>query len=243
MFNIIKMHSSYASLITAARLEYPDLTEERATAEVNRISVLSQDVRGLANKRVLDIGGGSETSTDRYNFLIRLYQKYFDREAYSLFHPWYCRILKQAGACPEVLDVGDNSGEKFPSHQLDVTKPDAFVQFPDGSFDAVNNYKCTVPRNSKHAERGTSPGIYFAFARKHRSDDVRVMQEKDMPYSEWAAFMRKANCERVWALNDNVFHNVERILKHGGIYTLAEFVFRKRKGGLHKEKVLQGLGS
>jgi hypothetical protein len=40
----------------------------------------------------------------------------------------------------------------------------------------------------------------------------------------------------MWAIDDGIFLQVQRLLKEGGVYTLAEFAYRKKKGVLVREK-------
>lgn len=235
--------STYLELTSLMKKKYPDIPEYRIQAEIARIQVISFNVRGLAKKRVLDVGGGSTSNTDRAWLPQRLYQRFFNREAYTLFDPWYSRILNEAGAEPVVVDAGDNDSEPFESHGVDLFDPDSLSMFQDESFDAVNNYRCTVPRHSKHAKNGTSPGMYQRMGWDYRRENSQDAFDRQIPISGWLAHRTQSTLERLWLLNDDVMQQVERVLKKGGTYTLAEFIYRKRKNGLCQEGILKGPGS
>ena len=155
---------------------------------------------------------------------------------FARYQPWYCRILQEAGAQPVGTDIRTNAGERFESHAMDLSDPKALERFPDESFDHANDHFLTVPRNSMHARCGTSPSIGVFLARKHWVDNYNQAKERGIPLKDFPKFCERQNWERMWAINDGIFLQVQRLLKEGGVYTLAEFAYRKKKGVLVLEK-------
>ena len=80
------------------------------------------DLASLQGKRILDLGCGSMPS----------------ETGGRQFEPWLCRALKELGANPVGIDVGQLDTEEFEHYQLDLSKIGALNIFPDKSFDAVN---------------------------------------------------------------------------------------------------------
>lgn len=238
----MSMHPSFQALGVKVLETYPKLHSGRLRAELDRISYLATDTRQLIGKRILDLGCGSVANTDRpWNPITRWIQQYKDPHRYVQFHPWYCRILEEAEAEAVGIDIGPNRGEKFESHKRDLLKPDiALRDLPDESIEHANNYFLSVPRESNHAQSGTSPGIMRALSWKNRSVDAKAAMDLNLPFGEWRQFFDKENLERMWAINDQIFAQVERVLKEGGVYTLAEFVYRKQKGKLKMERTMEG---
>lgn len=195
--------------------KYPTLPNYRIIAELRRLQEIANLTRDLVGKNILDIGCGSKNSKDLPGGLTKLWYRFFDPHVLEQFEPWYCRIAHEARAKIIGLDIEPNN-ESFETFQVDLLEQNAFEQFDDESFDAVNNYKCTIPRNSRQAHMACSPAI---------------MKRYDM------------NFERAFELDDAVRRQVERLLKPRGIYTVAEFVYRKEKGGLKLTRVMDGLGS
>lgn len=238
----MKLHTSFQELGEKALQTYPKLHTGRLQAEIDRISYLTDDVRQLIGKRVLDLGCGSVANTDRpWNPIKRWIQQFRDYHRYTQFHPWYCRILAEADVEAVGIDIGTNRGEKFEWHKKDLMKPEAALSvFPNESIDHANNYFLSVPRESRYAKVGTSPGIMRALSWNNRSGDTHEAMELDLPYEDWSVFFQERNLERMWAINDQIFNQVERVLKDNGVYTLAEFVYRKKKGKLKKEQTMKG---
>jgi hypothetical protein len=56
----------------------------------------------------------------------------------SEFEPWMCRLLLGLGARPVGVDIGDNAGEAFEHHRLDLGVPGALEFLATGSFDAIH---------------------------------------------------------------------------------------------------------
>ncbi len=184
--------------------------------ELKRLSQISGDARSLIGKHVIDLGCGSESNTDRFDWLKRQFMKVLDREELHRFDPWYCRVAHETGAHVMGVDIASNEKEIFQSVQLDLMDPRSLEFFKDASTDAVNNLCFTVPGDSFRAKSGTSPG---------------VMKRLGM------------NREKAYELNDQVSSQVERILREGGVYTLSEFVFQKKKSGLQKVRTFEGTRS
>jgi hypothetical protein len=119
---------------------------------------------------------------------------------------------------------------------MDLSDPKALERFPDESFDHANNHFLTVPKNSIHARSGTSPSIWLYLVWKHRVDNHNLAKERGIPLKDFPKFCEGENWKRMWAINDGIFLQVQRLLKEGGVYTLAEFAYRKKKGVLVREK-------
>ncbi len=54
------------------------------------------------------------------------------------FEPWMCRLLLELGAHPVGLDIGENAGEAFEHHRVDLGGPGALDFLATGSFDAIH---------------------------------------------------------------------------------------------------------
>ena len=134
------------------------------------------------------------------------------------------------GAQPVGIDIQTNAGERFESHEMDLSDPKALERFPDESFDHANNYFLTVPKNSMHARCGTSPSIWLSLGWKHKDDNYNLAKERGIPLKDLPEFYQRQNWKRMWAIDDGIFLRVQRLLKEGGVYTLAEFAYRKKKG-------------
>ena len=234
----MKLDPSYQALASDFLATHRStLREERLEAELIRIQHISANVASLANKRVLDLGCGSAKNMDsHWNPIGRLWQRWIRPKEFARFQPWYCRILQEAGAQPVGIDIRRNAGERFESHSMDLSDPTALERFPDESFDHANNYFLTVPKNSMHARSGTSPSIWLSLAWKHRFDNYNQAKERGIPLEDIPKFYERQNWKRMWAINDGIFLQVQRLLKEGGVYTLAEFAYRKKKGALVREK-------
>lgn len=213
------------------------LYEGKLEAQLIRIQHISANVASLANKRVLDLGCGSAKNKDNHwNPIGRWWQRWIKPKEFARYQPWYCRILQEAGAQPVGIDIQTNAGERFESHAMDLSDPKALARFPDESFDHANNHFLTVPRNSVHAQCGTSPSMGVFLARKHWVDNSNQAKEQGIPLKDLRKFCERENWKRMWAINDGIFLQVQRLLKEGGVYTLAEFAYRKKKGVLVQEK-------
>jgi|GEM_PF-3959270 len=70
--------------------------------------------------KYLDLAGGSSNSV-------------FMNEA----EPWDARFLHECGAEVHLVDIGRQILEKFPTHQLDLTKEGALGRFPSNHFDCI----------------------------------------------------------------------------------------------------------
>lgn len=78
------------------------------------------------NKRILDIGCGSNRSLD-------------ELPGGGSFEPWFCRLLQEMGAHPVGVDRSDSLKEEdFENYVLDLSKPGALNIFPNQSFDRIN---------------------------------------------------------------------------------------------------------
>ena len=234
----MKLDPSYQALASDFLATHRStLHEDRLEVELIRIQHISANVASLANKRVLDLGCGSAKNKDsHWNPIGRLWQRWIKPKEFARFQPWYCRILQEAGAQPVGIDIRRNAGERFESHAMDLSDPKALERFPDESFDHANNYFLTVPKNSMHARSGTSPSIWLSLAWKHRFDNYNQAKERGIPLEDIPKFYERQNWKRMWAINDGIFLHVQRLLKEGGVYTLAEFAYRKKKGVLVREK-------
>ena len=187
----------------------------RFVAETKRLMEIATDARALIGKCVLDLGCGSEDTADRRDWFTRLWNQIFDPDELTRFEPWYCRVAQEAGAEVLGIDIAANKGEVFRSMPLDLMNAETLDCLETESFDAANNMCFTVPPESRRAESGTSPAVMYKLRMDHK-----------------AAF----------DLNHEIFKQVERILKNGGIYTLSEFVYKKKRGRLNKHHVIEGLG-
>jgi hypothetical protein len=54
------------------------------------------------------------------------------------FEPWMCRLLLELGAHPVGLDIGDNAGETFAHHRVDLAVAGALDFLATGTFDAIH---------------------------------------------------------------------------------------------------------
>lgn len=233
----MKLNSSYRELGGKVLKQYPNLNEDRLAAELRRMQAIISNARELVDKRIMDLGCGSEKNTDRVRNPIRRIKNHFqDPYANMRYHPWYCRILKIAGADPVGIDIASNAKEPFESHEIDLTQRDVLNQFPKESIDFANNYFLSVPRESASAQTGTSPGIYLSLALQNRKNDMQAAQDAQLPFAEWREFFRERNMKRMQEINEQIFRQIEELLQEGGAYTLAEFVYRKHNGELRKEK-------
>jgi len=234
----MKLDPSYQALASDFLTTYRStLHEDRLEAQLIRIQHISANVASLANKRVLDLGCGSAKNKDsHWNPIGRLWLRWIKPKEFARFQPWYCRILQEAGAQPVGIDIRTNAGERFESHAMDLSDPKALERFPDESFDHANNYFLTVPKNSMHARCGTSPSIWLSLGWKHKDDNYNLAKERGIPLKDLPEFYQRQNWKRMWAIDDGIFLQVQRLLKEGGVYTLAEFAYRKKKGVLVREK-------
>jgi SAM-dependent methyltransferase len=240
----VAIPSSFKGLAGEVLEVYPKMPEHRLEAEIRRIAEISSSTKDLIGKRILDLGCGSAHSADGPGFIARSFFKVTgNQEALTKFHPWYCRVLHVGKAHSVGVDIASNSQEPFENYSLDILDPAALRGFEDKSFDAVNNYKLTVPKESRQKINGTSPHIFLSLLRLHQHADVRYFREQGMPLSKWSDGFLERNAPRMYEINNRVFTEVQRILREGGIYTLAEFVFRKKNGFLKKQKTMTGLGS
>lgn len=214
--NLKESADTYRPVFDRVMEKYPKLPEWRFVAETKRLMQISSDARDLIGKRVLDLGCGSKETADRGGWLTRLLNKWFNEAELAQFEPWYCRIAHAAGAQVTGIDIASNISEEFSWKQLDLMNPEVLRCLPSESFDGANNMRLTVPDDSVSARSGTSPAIMH-----------RLGMDFDAAY----------------AINAQIFREVERVLKDGGIYTISEFVFRKKKGRLKKYRTMEGLGS
>jgi hypothetical protein len=234
----MKLDPSYQALAADFLATYRStLDEDKLETQLIRIQHLCANVASLANKRVLDLGCGSMKNRDtHWNAIGRFWQRWIRPKEFARYQPWYCRVLQEAGAQPVGIDIRSNAGERFESHAMDLSDPKALERFPDESFDHANNHFLTVPKNSIHARSGTSPSIWLYLVWKHRVDNHNLAKERGIPLKDFPKFCEGENWKRMWAINDGIFLQVQRLLKEGGVYTLAEFAYRKKKGVLVREK-------
>jgi hypothetical protein len=234
----MKLDPSYQALASDFLATHRStLDERRLEAQLIRIQHVSPNVASLANKRVLDLGCGSAKNKDsHWNPIVRLWLRWMKPIEFAWFQPWYCRILQEAGAQPVGIDIRSNAGERFESHAMDLSDPKALERFPGESFDHANNYFLTVPKNSMHARCGTSPSIWLSLGWKYKDENYNQAKERGIALKDLPDFYQRLNWERMWAINDGIFLQVKRLLKEGGVYTVAEFAYRKKKGVLVREK-------
>ena len=81
-------------------------------------------IRGQA---VLDIACGSDSSRSPVTGLRT-----------TAFEPWMCRLLRELGARPVGIDIGDLEDEAFEHHRVDLGVPGGLDFLATGSFDAVH---------------------------------------------------------------------------------------------------------
>jgi SAM-dependent methyltransferase len=81
-------------------------------------------IRGQA---VLDIACGSNSSRSPVTGLRT-----------AEFEPWMCRLLRDLGARPVGVDIGDLADEAFVHHRVDLGVPGALDFLASGSFDAIH---------------------------------------------------------------------------------------------------------
>lgn len=107
----------------AAQPNLGTIMTEFVTRLVDAFGSLSA-VRGLT---VLDIACGSSSSRSPLT----------GRQTPE-FEPWMCRLLLALGARPVGVDIGDNDGEAFEHHRVDLGSPGALDFLASGSFDAIH---------------------------------------------------------------------------------------------------------
>ncbi len=107
----------------AAEPNLGKIMTEFATRLVDAFGSLSA-IRGRA---ILDIACGSSSSRSPVTGRIT-----------SEFEPWMCRLLLELGAHPVGLDIGDNAGEAFEHHRVDLGVIGALDFLATASFDAIH---------------------------------------------------------------------------------------------------------
>ncbi|MEK7528667.1 MAG: hypothetical protein AAB592_02790 [Patescibacteria group bacterium] len=230
---------SYEELAVQALERYPRISGRRINYHIHRIRAIRGDVRDLIGLRVLDLGCGSISNTERpWSPLSRLYELFFEYERRSEFWPWYCRILKMAGADTLGVDIASNSDEDFSHARMDLTDPDAMDIFDDESFDAANNNCFTSPADSMRARHITTPAILRRISMKNLPSLTRRVLKREVALSGIGRVVEEETMCAATGLNDRIAVQVARVLKEGGIYTLAEFVYRKKDGVLQRERSL-----
>ncbi len=116
----------------------------------------------LKGKRILDLGCGHVVKEENASNIKILKTDSFEKDKYkpedlqkmhslvleenaydSLisenreFEPWLCRVLKELGAEPVGIDIGNLEGEEFEHYQIDLTKKGALDFLPSESFDLI----------------------------------------------------------------------------------------------------------
>ena len=94
---------------------------------VTRLADAFGSLSALRGQAVLDIACGSSSSRSPAT----------GRQT-SEFEPWMCRLLLQLGAHPVGLDIGENAGETFEHHRVDLGMPGALDFLATASFDAIH---------------------------------------------------------------------------------------------------------
>jgi hypothetical protein len=115
-------HRRLASKIAAE----PNL-EAIMTEFVTRLMDAFGSLSVLRGQAVLDIACGSSSSRSPVT-----------GRATAEFEPWMCRLLLELGARPVGVDIGDNEGEAFEHHRIDLGRPTALAFLATGSFDAIH---------------------------------------------------------------------------------------------------------
>jgi hypothetical protein len=204
-------NGSYHRLQEEFLLKNPEISAERLEMELKRIQVIAAKTKDLVGKCVIDLGAGAEQSLDKGNIIVSVVRRILGGGKQHPFHPWYCRILQEANANPVAIDLASNEKEGFASHRLDLTDPSSLDIFEPNTFDAANNFGFTVPSDSRISYRGVPPSLLYNFGLSRNE---------------------------VFELDSELREKMRQLLKEGGTYTIAEFIYRKRNKQLVKEGLL-----
>ncbi len=97
------------------------------TEFVTRLVDAFGSLSAIRGRAILDIACGSGSSRSPVTGRIT-----------SEFEPWMCRLLVELGAHPVGLDIGDNTGEAFEHHRVDLGIIGALDFLATASFDAIH---------------------------------------------------------------------------------------------------------
>lgn len=118
--------------------------EEIIKQMFGRLATSFGRLSNIQNKRILDIGCGSNTSKAPSS--LRIDTPFGEmkigraRKGYTAqFEPWFCRILFELGANPVGIDSGDLEHEAFTHYHVDLGQVGALDFLPSRSFDAIQD--------------------------------------------------------------------------------------------------------
>jgi SAM-dependent methyltransferase len=110
-----------------AKIEAEPVVEEIVAEFVIRLLDAFGALSAIRDQAILDIACGSNSSRSPVTGLQT-----------AEFEPWMCRLLRELGARPIGIDIGDLAGEAFEHHQVDLGVPGALDFLPTASFDAIH---------------------------------------------------------------------------------------------------------
>jgi hypothetical protein len=98
----------------------------------------------VKGEHIFDIACGSSTSKAPSRFRIHTPLGHLllgrPRKGYTaLFEPWFCRMLRELGADPVGVDIGDLEGEDFTHFRVDLGQIGALDFLPAHSFDDIQD--------------------------------------------------------------------------------------------------------
>ena len=124
---------------------------------VLRLLAAYDPLSGIHGQRVLDIACGSNSSRSPLT----------GRRTVE-FEPWMCRLLRQLGASPVGIDIGDLAGEAFEHHRVDLGVPGALDFLPTGSFDAIQESRLFGSPEFRAAHRRQTERVRREIHRQER---------------------------------------------------------------------------
>ena len=124
---------------------------------VLRLLAAYDPLSGIHGQRVLDIACGSNSSRSPLT----------GRRTVE-FEPWMCRLLRELGASPVGIDIGDLAGEAFEHHRVDLGVPGALDFLPTGSFDAIHESRLFGSPEFRAAHRRQTERVRREIHRQER---------------------------------------------------------------------------
>ena len=94
---------------------------------IGRLMIAFVPLSTIGGQTVLDIACGSSSSRSPIT-----------GTPTAEFEPWMCRLLRELGANPVGVDIGDLEAEAFVHYRVDLGAPGALDFLPTASFDAVH---------------------------------------------------------------------------------------------------------
>jgi hypothetical protein len=124
---------------------------------VRRLLAAYDPLSGIRGQRILDIACGSNSSRSPVT-----------GKRTVEFEPWMCRLLRELGASPVGVDIGDLAGEAFEHHRVDLGLPGALDFLPTGSFDAIHESRLFGSPEFRAAHRRQTERVRREIHRQER---------------------------------------------------------------------------